>query len=165
MTSNFSWVWYVGSKWPVKSDGVTLCCRVNGGRPHLVLPQLPGHVLLGPLQSILQVSGSGFGFFHRQFSTLLRFSQLVLQVGALREEWSERESCTAQKEPCRLVRFTCAFTASISFCRRLIRRPTSATSALAMRSSSPNCLACTDIWSNWRQRKAHHYSHTMESSF
>lgn len=84
-----------GSSGPAgENSGIALCsalvvCSSRCVRPHLVLPQLSGHVLLGSLQSILQVSGSGFGFFHSQFSALLRFSQLVLQVGTLRKEWGE----------------------------------------------------------------------------
>lgn len=55
---------------------------------------------------------------------------------------------------------TCALTASISLCSLLIIRLTSATSPFTMRSSSPNWLACTDIWSNYTQRgKCPYYVH------
>lgn len=59
--------------------------------PHLVLSELPGHVLLGPLQRILQVPGPGFGFFHSQLPTLLCLSQLVFQTATLKVQTSSTQ--------------------------------------------------------------------------
>ena len=65
---------------------------VSPSRSHLILSELSGHVLFGSLQSVLQVSGPGFGFFHSQLSTLLRLSQLVLQTAALRGDRDKKSS-------------------------------------------------------------------------
>lgn len=82
--------------------------------PHLILSELPGHVLLGPLQCVLQVSGPSFGFFHRQLSTLLRLSQLVLQTATLMEH-RDKELINAGLEsprelyPASLNTFLCSY--------------------------------------------------------
>lgn len=67
-------------------------------------------------------------------------------------DWNHPESYILRVWTLFCVR-TCALTASISLCSRLISRLTSATSPFTRRSSSPYWLACTDIWSNYRQRK------------
>ena len=67
--------------------------------PHLILSELPGHVLLGPLQCVLQVSGPSFGFFHRQLSSLLRLSQLVLQTATLTDHRDKEINSAGPESP------------------------------------------------------------------
>lgn len=56
----------------------------------LVLPNLQCHVLLGSLQSLLQLSDAELGVLHGQFATLLCLGNLSLQVVSLKAEQGEK---------------------------------------------------------------------------
>ena len=57
----------------------------HGYSIYLVLSELAGHVLLGSLQSILQVSAPGLGLLHHQLPTFLCLGQVILQAHTLEQ--------------------------------------------------------------------------------